>query len=126
MNVRYDIDKENKIIIGVISGELHRDILQNLLSQLRIISTNNRGCNILFDLRQTSLETTQMGMHRIIDLASAIVDLKDQLGDKIAHVVPEDKDRIVHAEDIGSVAKARGFKYRVFNDIEQARNWLMK
>ncbi|MEJ2136160.1 MAG: hypothetical protein P8X86_13085 [Desulfofustis sp.] len=126
MHIRYDIDKENRIIIGVVSGELHRDILLNLLAQLRIISANNRNCNLLFDLRQTSLEASQMDMYRIIDVVSAIIDLKDQLGDKIAHVVPEEKDRVAHAEDIGSVAAIRGLNYRVFTDIERARNWLMK
>jgi hypothetical protein len=50
MDVRYDIDKENRIIIGIVSGSLDRDILMNLLAQLRIISSNNRGCNLLFDV----------------------------------------------------------------------------
>lgn len=126
MNIRYDIDKENRIIIGIVSGQLHRDILLNLLAQLRIISSNNRGCNLLFDLRQTALQASQMDMYRIIDVVSAIIDLKDQLGDKIAHVVPEDKERVTHAEDIGSVAAIRGLNYQVFTDIERARNWLME
>ena len=30
------------------------------------------------------------------------------------------------AADIGSVAAIRGLNYRVFTDIERARNWLMK
>ena len=125
MNIRYDIDKENRIIIGIVSGQLHRDILLNLLAQLRIISSNNRGCNLLFDLRQTALQASQMDMYRIIDVVSAIIDLKDQLGDKIAHVVPDIKARIVHAEDIGAVATIRGIDYQVFTDLEKARNWLM-
>lgn len=122
----FDIDKEKKIISGVVVGALHRDILMNLLAQLRVITTNNRGCNLLFDLSDTSLETTQMDMYRIIDVVSSIVELKDQLGEKIAHVVPDKKDRIVHAEDIGSVAMIRGINYQVFTDIEQARTWLME
>ncbi|MGI9535933.1 MAG: hypothetical protein ACR2PB_02605 [Desulfocapsaceae bacterium] len=126
MDVRYDIDKENKIIVGVVSGALDRDILMNLLSQLRIISSNNKGCSLLFDLRATSLETTQMDMYRVIDVVSAILEIKDQLGGKIAHVVPEKEDRVVHAEDIGSVAKIRGLNYRVFTDLKRARNWLIQ
>lgn len=126
MDVSFDIDKEKKIISGVVTGALHRDILMNLLAQLRVITTNNRGCNLLFDLSDTSLETTQMDMYRIIDVVSSIVELKDQLGEKIAHVVPDKKNRIVHAEDIGSVAMIRGINYQVFTDIEQARTWLME
>ena len=125
MDVRYKIDKENKIIIGIVSGSLNRDILMNLLAQLRILSSNNRGCNLLFDLRATSLETTQMDMYRVIDVVSGILEIKDQLGGKIAHVVPEIKDRVVHAEDIGSVATIRGLNYRVFTDLARARNWLV-
>lgn len=124
MTVRYDIDKEHRIIIGVVSGELHREILMNLLSQLRVISSNNQGCNLLFDLRQTSLEQSQMDMYRVIDVVTAILELKEQLGDKIAHVVPQEEDRVVHAEDIGSVAMIRGLNYQVFTDIQQAREWL--
>ena len=126
MDVSFDIDKEKKIISGVVTGALHRDILMNLLAQLRIITTNNRGCNLIFDLSDTSLETTQMDMYRIIDVVSSIVELKDQLGEKIAHVVPDKKDRIMHAEDIGSVAMIRGINYQVFTDVEQARSWLME
>ena len=126
MDVRYDIDKENKIIIGVVSGALDRDVLMNLLAQLRIISSNNRGCNLLFDLRATSLESSQMDMYRVIDVVSAILEIKDHLGEKIAHVVPENKDRVVHAEDIGSVAKIRGLNYRVFTDLVRARKWLIQ
>lgn len=126
MDVRYDIDKENRIIIGIVSGSLDRDILMNLLAQLRIISSNNRGCNLLFDLRATSLESSQMDMYRVIDVVSAILEIKDHLGEKIAHVVPEQEDRVVHAEDIGSVAKIRGLNYRVFTDLVRARKWLIQ
>ena len=126
MDVRFDIDKEHKIITGAVSGALHRDILLNLLAQLRIISSNNMGCNLLFDLQQTSLESSQMDMSRVIDVVSAIVDLKDQLGDKIAHVVPDREDRIQHANDIGSVAMIRGLNYKVFTDIDRARKWLQE
>ena len=126
MDVRLDIDKEHKIITGVVSGALHRDLLLNLLAQLRIISSNNTGCNLLFDLRQTSLESSQMEMYRVIDVVSAIVDLNDQLGDKIAHVVPDREDRVEHANDIGSVAMIRGLNYEVFTDIDRAWKWLQK
>ncbi len=125
MDVRFDIDKEHHIITGVVSGALRRDILMNLLAQLSIISANNQGCNLLFDLSQTTLETEQMDMYRVIDVVSAIVDLKDQLGNKIAHVVPDNRDRVVHAEDIGSVAMIRGINYRVFTDIDKAWEWLL-
>ena len=124
MDVRFDIDKQDKIITGVVSGALHRDIVQNLLSQLRIISANNTGCNLLFDLRKTSLESSQMDMYRVIDVVSTIVDLKEQLGDKIAHVVPYSKDRLEHAEDIGSLALIRGLNYKVFTDLDLAWKWL--
>ena len=126
MDVRFDIDKEHRIITGVASGALHRDILFNLLAQLRIISSNNTGCNLLFDLRQTSLDSAQMDMYRIIDVVSAIVDLKDQLGDKIAHLVPDREDRVVHANDIGSVAMIRGLNYKVFTDMDLAWKWLQE
>ena len=126
MDIRFDIDKEHKIITGAVSGTLHRDILLNLLAQLRIISSNNTGCNLLFDLQQTSLESSQMDMSRVIDVVSAIIDLKDQLGDKIAHVVPDREDRIQHANDIGSVAMIRGLNYKVFTDIDRARKWLQE
>ena len=75
MDIRYDIDKENKIIIGVVSGSLDRDILMNLLAQLRIISSKNRGCNLLFDLRATSLESSQMDMYRVIAEVAAILEI---------------------------------------------------
>lgn len=124
MSVRFDIDKEKHVITGVISGSLDRAVLANMLAQLKIISSNNQGCNTLFDLRQTSLSDSQMDMHRVIDIVSAIIDMRSQLGDKIAHVVPDIKARVVHAEDIGAVATIRGINYRVFTDMEKAADWL--
>lgn len=124
MNLRFDIDKEHQIIICAVSGPLGRDILMNLLTQLKIIASNNRGCNLLFDLRETSLKKNQMDMHRVIDVVSAIVNMKGLLGDKVAHVVPVNDDRVAHAEDIGSVATIRGIDYEVFTDLAKARTWL--
>jgi hypothetical protein len=82
--------------------------------------------NLLFDLRQTSLKSSQMDMYRVIDVVSTIVDLKEQLGEKIAHVVPDSKDRVEHAKDIGSVAMIRGLNYKVFTDIDLAWKWLQE
>ncbi len=124
MDVRFSIDKEKNVITGVVSGSLNHDILVNFLIQLKVITSNNTGYNLLFDLRESSLEPNQMDMHRVIDVVSAIVDMKSQIGGKIAHVVPNDKDRVVHAEDIGSVAIIRGINYRVFTDLGEAGNWL--
>jgi hypothetical protein len=125
MDVRFQIEKENRTIVCIVAGQLNRDILINLLTQLRIITSNNIGNNLLFDLRLTSLEKKQMDMHRVIDFVSAIINMRGQLGDKVAHVVPVDQDRINHAEDIGSVATIRGIDYQVFTDAEKARDWLM-
>jgi len=125
MNVRFDIDKNEKIITCTVTGALNRDILMNLLTQLKIIASNNQGCNLLFDLRETSLKKNQMDMHRVIDVVSAIINIKNQLGEKVAHVVPVSDERVVHAEDIGSVATIRGIDYQVFTDEGAARTWLM-
>ncbi len=124
MNVRFDIDKEKNVITGVISGPLDRLVLNNLLTQLKIITSNNHGYALLFDLTQTSLSACQMDMHRVIDIVSAIIEIKSQLSGKIAHVVPDIKARVVHAEDIGAVATIRGINYRVFTDIKEASDWL--
>ncbi|MBT8347794.1 MAG: hypothetical protein KJO28_15975 [Desulfofustis sp.] len=124
MDVRFDIDKEHKIITGVVSGALHRDVLLNMLAQLRIISSNNTGYNLLFDLRQTSLKSSQMHMYQVIDVLSSIVDLKEQLGDKIAHVAPDSEDRVEHALKIGALANIRGLNYEVFTDRDLAWKWL--
>ncbi len=125
MNVQFDIDKNEQIITCTVTGALNRDILMNLLTQLKIIASNNQGCNLLFDLRETSLKKNQMDMHRVIDIVSAIINIKNQLGEKVAHVVPVSDERVVHAEDIGSVATIRGIDYQVFTDKAAARTWLM-
>lgn len=124
MAIRFNIDKEKRIITGTVSGEIGRDILADMLSQLKIITANNNHCNLIFDLRDTELETTQMDMYRVIDIVSAIISIREQFGEKIAHIVPDKKERIIHAQDIGSVATIRGINYQVFTRIEQARKWL--
>jgi len=124
MSVRFDIDKKKQIITCSVEGPMNRDVLLNLLTQLKIIVSNTRGCNLLFDLQETSLKKNQMDMHRVIDVVSAIINIKSQLGEKVAHVVPVNDERVIHAEDIGSVAIIRGIDYQVFTDLRAARNWL--
>lgn len=124
MAIRFDIDKEKGIITGSVSGEVSRDILAEMLGQLKIITANNTDCNLIFDLSNSELESTQMDMYRVIDIVSGILNIRDQFGEKIAHIVPDQKARITHAQDIGSVATIRGINYRVFTRIEQARKWL--
>lgn len=124
MSVRFDIDKEKQVITCTVHGPMNRDVLLNLLTQLKIIVSNNRGCNLLFDLQETSLKKNQMDMHRVMDVVSAIINIKSQLGEKVAHVVPVNDERVVHAEDIGSVAIIRGIDYQVFTDLSAARKWL--
>ena len=124
MAVRFEIEKDDGIISCIVAGPLNREILINLLTQLKIITANNRGHNLLFDLGGTSLQKSQIDMHRVIDFVSAIVAIRDQMGPKVAHGVPADRDRIAHAHDIGSVAAIRGFDYRVFTDVAKARGWL--
>lgn len=124
MAIRFDIDKEKGVITGTVSGEVSRDILADMLAQLKIITTNNRNCNLIFDLSNSELESTQMDMYRVIDIVSGILNIRDQFGEKIAHIVPDQKERIVHAEDIGSVATIRGINYQVFTRLEQAWKWL--
>ena len=124
MAIRFDIDKEKRIITGSLSGAVYREILTDMLAQLNIITANNSGCNLLFDFTETELEPSQMDMYRVIDIVSAIINIREQFGEKVAHVVPDKKERIIHAQDIGSVARIRGVNYQVFTKIEQARHWL--
>lgn len=125
MTIRFNIEKEKRIITGTVSGDVSREILADMLAQLKIITANNNNCNLLFDFSDTELKPTQMDMYRVIDVVSMIISIREQFGEKIAQVVPDSKDRIIHAEDIGSVAKIRGINYQVFTKIEQARKWLM-
>lgn len=125
MTIRFDIEKEKRIITGTVSGDISREILADMLAQLKIITANNNNCNLLFDFTDTELKPSQMDMYRVIDIVSMIISIREQFGEKIAQVVPDKKERIIHAEDIGSVAKIRGINYQVFTRIEQARKWLM-
>lgn len=125
MTISFEIEKEKRIITGYVSGEVNREILADMLAQLKIITANNNNCNLLFDFRNTELKPTQMDMYRVIDVVSMIISIREQFGEKIAQVVPDKKERIVHAQDIGSVAKIRGINYHVFTRIEQARKWLI-
>jgi len=124
MAIQFEIDKKKRVITGTISGDVSRDVLADMMAQLHILTTNNSDCNLLFDLSKSELEPAQMDMYRVIDMVSAIISIREQFGEKIAHIVPNRKDRIIHARDIGSVAKIRGINYRVFTEIDQARAWL--
>jgi len=124
MPVRFDIDKENRIITGSVSGDVSRDALASMLIQLKIITTNTTDCNLIFDLSDSQLTSSQMDMYRVISIVSSIVALREQIGEKIAHIVPDRRERIIHARDIGTVAALRGIDYQVFTGLEKAYEWL--
>ena len=124
MSVEFDIDKEKNIISIIVSDRVNRDRVNFILSKLHEITVGYSGYHLLFDLRDTYLEKRQLDMTRVVDIASSIGAMKDELGGKIAHVSPDDDARLAHSKDIESVVSVWGIDYKVFTDIEKAKEWL--
>ena len=80
------------------------------------------GHNILIDFRQTTL--SDVGMADILKVAMEIERFKDVLTNRIANVIPRDKNRISIAERTEAAFQLKGIHYKFFTDFEAAIEWL--
>ena len=104
------------------SGALSQDRIGQIIKEVATAASVHVDLNILLDFRQTTL--SHASMSDILKGAMELAKHKDVLTNKIANVVPQDKDRIEIAKRAEAAIQFTGMQYKFFTDFEQAIEWL--
>jgi hypothetical protein len=105
------------------AGELTRDRAKEVILEIGAAAAFYPNHNILIDFRETTI-SHDVNMTDIMKSAKEIFVFKDVLRNKIANIIPEDKDRITIAEKAEAVIRLGGIEYKFFTDFEAAIEWL--
>jgi hypothetical protein len=105
------------------SGELTRDRVKEIILEIGTAAAFHPDHNILIDFRETTI-SHDVNMTAIMKSAKDVFAFKDVLRNKIANIIPGDKDRISIAERAEAAIQLGGIHYKYFTDFEAAIEWL--
>ena len=104
------------------SGELDKEGSAQAVHDLTVLATFHKDHNILIDLRSTTL--APISMSETLQLAMEFASYKSVFKNKIANIIPADKERVLIAERFQACMQLQHFEYRFFTDFEKAIEWL--
>lgn len=122
MPPEFKIYKIKNLIRKDESGELSREKIEGIIKKLSTAAALHPDHNILLDFRQTTL--SEVGMVDILTAAMEIERFKEVLTNRIANVIPSDKNRISIAEKTEAAFQLKGIQYKFFTHFEDAIEWL--
>ena len=105
------------------SGDLNSDRVTEIIKEIATAAAFHPDHNILIDSRKTKLPD-DVNMTDIMKTALEMSAFKDVLNNKIANVIPIDKDRVSVAEKVEAAIQIKGIHYKFFTDFEEAIEWL--
>jgi hypothetical protein len=79
-------------------------------------------CNILMDLRQTTVTVTSFD--HMANLTQEFIRLMPSFKNKIAVLIPNEPERIKSGEKLEVCMRIKGVRYSLFTDYEKAIDWL--
>ena len=103
-------------------GTLSYERVIEIVKEFSAAASLHPDCNILLDFRKTKL--SDFNMVDIMKAASEMDKFKYFLKNRIANVIPKDKDRISIAKKAEAAIQLKGFQYKFFTDFEEAIEWL--
>jgi hypothetical protein len=104
------------------SGVLSKERSTEIINEIAAAAMFHPDHNILLDFRET--EVSGASMLEILKLAVELDKFKDILTNKIANVIPANKDRISIATKFEAAVAMKGIDYKFFTDFEAAIEWL--
>ena len=93
------------------SGALSQDRIGQIIKEVATAASVHVDLNILLDFRRTTL--SHASMSDILKGAMELAKHKDVLTNKIANVVPQDKDRIEIAKRTEVAIQLTGIQYKL-------------
>ena len=104
------------------TGDIDLKRSKKIIAELVRVAGEHRDHNLLIDLRDTTVSIKSL--EDIIKVALEFGSFSSTFKNKIANVIPSDKDRLEIANQIKSCMDIQGFKYEIFTDYENAIEWL--
>ena len=111
-----DIIRVNK------DGKLDLDRTIRIVHELAAAAAFHADHNVLIDLRDTIIDT-----HRLDDLFEVVLEMgrfKSFFKNKLASVIPNDKERISIARKFKACMDLKQFQFQFFTAFEDAIEWL--
>jgi hypothetical protein len=106
------------------AGDIDLKRSKQLITELVKVAGEHANDNILIDLRETAVSINTV--EDVIKVALEIGSFRSAFKNKIANVVPEDKERSAIAYQMEACMDIQGFKYQIFTDYQKAIDWLSK
>jgi hypothetical protein len=104
------------------TGKIDLRRSKQIIEELVAVAGNHADHNILIDLRETTIAITTL--EDIITVALEFGSFSSAFKNKIANVIPDDKERLSIAHQVKSCMDIQGFEYQIFTDYEDAIEWL--
>lgn len=104
------------------AGQVNVDGSKRLIEKVAIAASFHADHNILIDLRATTIAITSMV--DVLELAMYMARYRSLFANKIANLIPDDRERLVVAERFRACLQIEGFDYDFFTDFESAIEWL--
>lgn len=104
------------------TGKIDLRRSKQIIADLVEVAGNHADHNLLIDLRETTVSITNL--EDIITVALEFGSFSSAFKNKIANVIPDDKERLSIANHIKSCMDIQGFEYQFFTDYEDAIEWL--
>jgi hypothetical protein len=105
------------------SGELNRDRVKEIILEIGAAAAFHPDHNMLIDFREPTI-SYDVNMTDIMKSAMELSTFKGVLRNKIANIIPKDKDRVSIAEKAEAAIRLGGIEYKFFTDFEAAIEWL--
>jgi len=113
---------KNGFILRAVSGNLTSESFLRVFDEIVFSSSIIQQKNILCDFREAIF--CDGSMSELLDIAIGMSRYRDVLEGKIAHVASETGAQGQIAMNLANVLALKGFNYKVFIDMEEARRWV--
>lgn len=109
-------------ILRAVSGELTCDSFLRIFDDIVFSSSIFQEENIICDLSEAMFPVGSMS--ELLDIAIGMDKYRLVLKCKIAHVAGGNGTQMRIARNLATVLAFKGFDYKVFTDMEEARRWV--
>jgi hypothetical protein len=113
---------KNGYVLRAVSGELTRESFLRVFDEIVLSSSIFQEKNVLCDFSETLF--LDGSMSELLDIAIGMTKYRLVLKGKIGHVAGGNGTQIQIARNLAMVLSLKGFNYKVFVDMEEAKRWV--
>ena len=104
------------------TGKLSNDLVRNMIREVSAVASLYPDHDILVDLRKTETPD-DVSMADILKSAVELEKFENALRNRIATLIPNDKNWIAVSQKAQSAYQFKNIKLKFFTDFEEAINW---